>query len=551
MRHLKKADVEWAILLERPAAVNAPPSAKSCLPPLRAACYTCIMSDESDLTAKTVLYCLAQGKLEKARSEAERLRAMAPDAPQTLAVLGDLALAEHQPQQAFDLWMRGADGFHKLGQPERVLACQQRIVRLEPARLNPVSQARHRLLSYLVPAEGRLASGDLEGALEAYRLAVKANPNHTVGYQRLASLLARMGRRDEACEQYLVVGRAFLGHNLAAKAKPFYQRVLELEPRHHEALAALAEILQAEGALAESGRMKVCAAEGALEQGDLAQAALLVRQLQALAPGSAVGFYLSGILSLKQGHREEARESFARFLAASPHLRALMQQSGAAVQEPKALPAGPLAHVDMQSPLAALSMQPGPLSEDDLVVLLTMGEMCLAEEMFDEGKQIYERVLRSRPGSEEAFNNLNQARIGLGLPALRVPTGVSLAPTRDAASVSRLPLKPSTLPSDPLEYLAQMEAQGLAYAPASLAKAAAPQGASLPPLPPLPPLPALPSLAAKPAETQPVSALGSVLAGELKDRVVKGRITRTAYQLSAGELPPAGRYTRLEEDIIE
>jgi tetratricopeptide (TPR) repeat protein len=487
------------------------------------------MSTESDLTAKTVLYCLAQGKLDKARGEAVRLRAMAPDEAQTLAVLGDLEQAEGRPQAAFDLWMRAADGFHKQAQPERVLACQQRLVRLDAAGLDAASQARHRLLSYLVPAEVRLASGDLEGALEAYRLAVKANPNHTVGYQRLAGLLARMGRVEEACEQHLVVGRAFLAHNLPAKAKPFYQKVLELMPRHHEALAALAEILQGEGALAESGHMKICAAEGALEQGDLAQASLLVRQLQALAPGAAASHYLSGVLSLKQGRREEAREAFGRYLAASPHLRSLLKQAGALPPVPKA-PAGPLDKVEMPSPLAALSMQPGPLSEDDLVVLLTMGEMCLAEEMFDEAKQIYERVLRSRPGSEEAFNNLNQARIGLGLPALRVPTGVSLAPTRDAASAPGAPIKPSTLPRDPLEYLAQMEAQGLGLP------------AGPPPLPPLP---------AKPAEAQPVSPLGSVLAGELKDRVVKGRITRTAYQLSAGELPPSGRYARMDEDIIE
>jgi tetratricopeptide (TPR) repeat protein len=494
------------------------------------------MSTESDLTAKTVLYCLAQGKLDKARSEAARLRAMAPDEAQTLAVLGDLQSAEGRPQEAFDLWMRAADGFHKQAQPERVLACQQRLVRLDPASLDPASQARHRLLSYLVPAEVRLASGDMEGALEAYRLAVKANPNHTVGYQRLAGLLARLGRLEEACEQHLVVGRAFLAHGLPAKAKPFYQKVLELTPRHNEAMAALAEILQGEGSLAEAGHLKICAVEGALEQGDLAQAALLERQLQALAPGSAAALYLSGILSLKQGRREEARESFKRYLAASPHLRGLLEQAGARPAEPKG-PQSPLDRVEMQSPLAALSMQPGPLSEDDLVVLLTMGEMCLAEEMFDEAKQIYERVLRSRPGSEEAFNNLNQARIGLGLPALRVPTGVSLAPTRDAASAPGAPIKPSSLPRDPLEYLAQMEAQGLGLP------------AGLPPLPPLPVMAAAPQGPAP--QAQPVSPLGSVLAGELKDRVVKGRITRTAYQLSAGELPPSGRYARMDEDIIE
>jgi len=500
------------------------------------------MTTETDLTAKTVLYCLAQGKLDKARSEAARLRAMAPDEAQTLAVLGDLQMAEGRPQEAFDLWMRAADGFHKLGQPERVLACQQRLVRLDATNLDSASQARHRLLSYLVPAEVRLASGDMEGALEAYRLAVKANPNHTVGYQRLAGLLARMGRAEEACDQHLVVGRAFLAHSLPGKAKPFYQKVLELMPRHNEALAALAEILQGEGSMAEAGHLKICAVEGALEQGDLAQAALLERQLQAMAPGSTAALYLSGILSLKQGRREEAREAFKRYLAASPHLRSLLEQAGARAPEPKPkAQASPLERVEMQSPLAALSMQPGPLSEDDLVVLLTMGEMCLAEEMFDEAKQIYERVLRSRPGSEEAFNNLNQARIGLGLPALRVPTGVSLAPTRDAASAPGAPIKPSTLPRDPLEYLAQMEAQGLGLP------------AGLPPLPSLPPLPAFaaagPQALAQPA--QPVSPLGSVLAGELKDRVVKGRITRTAYQLSAGELPPSGRYARMDEDIIE
>lgn len=192
--------------------------------------------------------------------------------------------------------------------------------------------------------------------------------------------------------------------------------------------------------------------------------------------------------------------------------------------------------------VAPAMLSPQETEPEDRSILQTMGEMCLAEEMFEEAKQVFERLTRADPGHELYWELLNRARGGLGLSPLFAsaakPPAVPPLPAQETGTAG---------PGTPVAPLFEAAQPSLPLSPPPL-KPLATVPSSLPPLKPLavtpqapPPVPA----AAAPSAPLPQAAPKARVAGAEPLPVAKittpdgSHIERTQYVIQLGELPPA------------
>src|SRR5512138_1978891 len=97
------------------------------------------------------------------------------------------------------------------------------------------------------------ARGKLSRAADLYRAALRGDPNDVATRQKLAEVLRRTGRTDEAIDAYRAVADRFARDGLLIKAIAISKTILELDPAHGETQAVLAG-LYARRAAAEGTR---------------------------------------------------------------------------------------------------------------------------------------------------------------------------------------------------------------------------------------------------------------------------------------------------------
>ena len=543
------------------------------------------MSAESQTISHRISVLLIAGRTAEARVELDRLLALDPDDPDARSVAGDVYAYTGAHSAAYKQYNLAAETFNRLGRADMALAVHHKILELDPGMLDATTQTRIRLLALLVAAEDAVVMGHNDKAVAGFQEAIRQFPNHTITYQRLASLLVRLGRVEDAAEQYLVVARAFYAHGVLDKARPYFERVLELKPDHAEGLGSLLACLRQEGKDEEGQRFVKAGVLAHLQAGRQEEAAALFESLpEAQREGPSA---LGAALLLQSGEVGQAERMAAGLERARPELadwfktlgRSALERGDSVVAEayfrwvqggarsdapvnPAPLPAPPWARPAQEEPARpgmsaptglgppplpppGLGPPPPPLSSkaapelagssdsastavapsgEDQNILQTMGEMCLAEEMFEEAKQVFERLSRVQPENALIWELLNRSRSGLGLapvmPARRavVPApapvswlpGLAPEPGADQASVvavagpdrvlgpaALVPAKPVGLPSSSIVF----------------------KPVVLPPRP------------AGPQRTSPRPLLAPMVGG--------GRIERATYTVQLGELPPA------------
>jgi tetratricopeptide (TPR) repeat protein len=563
------------------------------------------MSDEKQAIAQNISLLISRNRSADARVELERLLALDPEDPESRSLAGDVYAWTGADAAAYKQYNMAADTFNRLGRADKALGVHHKILDLDTSMMDAANQARIRLLTLLVGAEDALVAGQNDKAVAGYSEAIRQFPNHTITYQRLGSLLVRLGRHGEAVEQYLTVGRAFYAHGVLPKARPYFERVLELQADQGEALEAVLACLKTEGKESEGIRFMKAAVQQALERGrnedaaawferlpessrdgatplgaalllqsgEVGQAERMVTQLDLKRSEVSDWFKTLGRSALDRGDSLSA-DVFFRWgtgqveavsaasiptelpspapelalatpppglalpvpppglalpspppglalpppvpgpppLAAplglglptpppgldvppappphpSPALVASLAPAPPAPIVPVAVPQALVAAVAVNVPevtAAAPSAPQSPETQDDRSILQTMGEMCLAEEMFEEAKQVFERLTKAEPQRELYWDLLNRARQGLGLSQV-LPAAV-LPPVAAAPEAVLLP---------PVQ--AEAKAPVLEAPPVPIEAAAAPPAQEPAPLPPPlaeePPVPAVPAFA--------------------------------------------------------
>jgi tetratricopeptide (TPR) repeat protein len=676
------------------------------------------MSDEKQAIAQNISLLLSQNRSAEARVELDRLLALDPEDPESRSMAGDVYAWTGADAAAYKQYNMAADAFNRLGRADKALGVHHKILDLDTSMMDAANQARIRLLSLLVGAEDALVAGQNDKAVAGYSEAIRQFPNHTITYQRLATLLVRLGRHSEAVEQYLTVGRAFYAHGVLPKARPYFERVLELQADQAEALEAVLACLKAENKEDEAPRFMQAAVQRLLETGhneeaaawferlpeglrdgasnlgaalllqseEVGQAERMVAQLDLSRSENRDWFKGMGQAALDRGdsfaadiffrwgngqiEASPAAETPVPVSAPVPEIVALVAPAPTLPQPaPAAAPVAPpqlMAPVPLMAPVLAPPLAPPVLApapplglglpvpppglvpsapppglglptpppglappappqglgvpappnalqapaalplvetQEDRAILQTMGEMCLAEEMFEEAKQVFERLSKLDPDRGTYVDLLNKARQGLGLapaeaaeikaPPVAEPRPAPAAPVLAPPAPVAAPLSPPPVPRavPPLPLFAAAPAEPAVEAPQegrpqleevgrrghSNAKgdshverpsvewgdspyavgpnAALAEGQAHPAPPPAPipamPMPAAvlapPPLAPPKAVPVPVAAPPVRQVARAEEKVMAlastpsgpSKIVRTAFEVSLGELPPS------------
>jgi tetratricopeptide (TPR) repeat protein len=538
------------------------------------------MSDEKQAIAQNISLLIAENRSAEARVELDRLLALDPEDPESRSLAGDVYAWTGADGAAYKQYNLAADTFNRLGRADKALGVHHKILDLDTSQMDAGTQGRIRLLTLLVGAEDALVAGQNERAVQGYQEAIRQFPNHTITYQRLGTLLVRMGRHAEAVEQYLTVGRAFYGHGVLPKARPYFERVLELQADQSEALEAVLACLKAEEkegegvrflkaavqqslalghndeAAAWFDRLPEASREGAtplaaallLQREEVGQAERMVEHLDLSRSEVTDWFKTLGRAALDRGDSlcadvyfrwgagqveappapaaepEQAPAAVAPVAPAAAAPVAVVEEApaiSAAAPEPVPMPAAPSVAavpaslpvpppglvapvppppgISLPTPPAGLAPPPPPPpgmglptpppglaapkppipaadSQEDRTILQTMGEMCLAEEMFEEAKQVFERLLKADPSHGQYLDLLNRARAGLGL----APASASSSPE---PSVTAVHTPAMAAPSPPPPPAPAPIAVAPAPPPPLIAPSAPPVAPSLPPLP--------------------------------------------------------------------
>ncbi|HTB22912.1 MAG TPA: tetratricopeptide repeat protein [bacterium] len=499
------------------------------------------MSQASQAIFQSISTLLTQRRTAEARAELERLLALDPEDPEARSQAGDVYAYTGAHSAAYKQYNQAAETYNRLGRADMALAVHHKILELDPGTLDSAAQTRLRLLSLLVAAEDAVVAGQYDKAVASYHAAIGQFPNHTISYQRLASLLVRLNRVDEAAEQYLVVAQAFYAHGVKSKARPYFERVLELKPDQAESLEALLACLKFENKESEGIRYIKAAVLASLQAGSAERAVALFKRLP--SPAGEESGPLAAALLLQAGESERADRLAARLDLGNVDVQNFFKGLGRAALErgdratasvyvrwtqgrtsglapapaPAPAPLPPPAPVPPPPlPVAAVPAPPAPLvaplplpapaaglapqvkktvPQQDRTVLRTTGEVCLAEGMFEEARQIFERLHQAQIEDAPYWELLNRARAGLGLS----PESLAVPPP----------------PSPPMQPLARPLASGPGAPPSRMLQR--PRSSAVP--------------------AAPASSVA---------------ISRTAYVVQLGELPPAvASAVDQADDLIE
>ncbi len=194
--------------------------------------------------------------------------------------------------------------------------------------------------SLTVSADRAFSSGDIYSAVEEYKLALLADETNLIARNSLGVCYARLGKYGEASAQFAAILRQApddimatynQGHTLLKQGEPdqarhFFERCLELDPKHIFSLIRLGQLAEQSD---DMGAARDCYArarsipggEGLthrhlarleMREGNLEQAREHLHQALVHNPKDALAMHLLAKMYLEQGEDAEIAETLAR-----------------------------------------------------------------------------------------------------------------------------------------------------------------------------------------------------------------------------------------------
>ena len=257
-------------------------------------------------------------------------------------------------------------------------------------------------------------SGDLDGAIRAYREYLAAQPDSLQARSNLGAALARAGRYDEAIAEYeiglgknpdnpallLNLGLAYYKTGRHADAAARFERALSLAPQFREQvtllLAAcdntLGRYKQAAALLAPLEKDKAgdpgfdyLYGTALIGDGQQAGAAAVIDRI--LSHGdSAEAYLLRGTLELSAHDRDRARADLEKAIALNPRLPGAHARLGELL----------LALGEAEQARAAFTQELA-LDPDEFTSNLNLGVLAKEDQVYPDARRSLERALKTRP----------------------------------------------------------------------------------------------------------------------------------------------------------
>ena len=165
---------------------------------------------------------------------------------------------------------------------------------------------------YLASAQKHVLKGNLDRAIKDYEQLVALDPQDLRHRQRLAELLVRVNRKDEALREFETIGKFYADNAYYLKSIAVYKQIQKFTPHNMSVSLLLAELNEKQGlkgnALAEYQSVVLAHEKG----GEYGEAARVLERMIALDPENVAIHLKLAEVNLQADFRDRAYREFLR-----------------------------------------------------------------------------------------------------------------------------------------------------------------------------------------------------------------------------------------------
>jgi tetratricopeptide (TPR) repeat protein len=264
------------------------------------------MADKTSIMKEAHKY-LAKGQIDKAIAEWEKLTKESPDG-NTHNIIGDLYLKKGDKKNAVVSFHRAAKFFRFEGFSLKALALYKKALNINPAdpdalyALGELSEEKglttDSIKYYLAAADSLSKEGKKDRILNVYEKILSLSPSNIPLRTKVAEIFLKEGLRSETAKEYVAVAKIYEEKGDIHKSREFYQKTLELQPSHKEALIGIVHLCEASGEV-----------ETAIEH---------MRKATEFFPDDTDVFLRYAELLAAGGHDETAKDVLSRLIGKEP-----------------------------------------------------------------------------------------------------------------------------------------------------------------------------------------------------------------------------------------
>jgi tetratricopeptide (TPR) repeat protein len=199
--------------------------------------------DKSSIVEKAQKF-TANGQLDKAIEEWQKLIRQTPNDGNIYNTIGDLQLKRSLPQKAVEAYLKGAEAFQGAGFELKTIAVYKKVIKIDPSRLDVYEKLAdlnaHRGMAANATEEyHRIAKqyaklGNAKAALLIYQKLADLDPENVQARIKLAEMCAKEGFSDQALEAYQKSLEFLRARNKPNEASRVLKEIEQLRPGFQE-----------------------------------------------------------------------------------------------------------------------------------------------------------------------------------------------------------------------------------------------------------------------------------------------------------------------------
>ncbi len=393
-----------------------------------------------------------QGKLDQAVAEYHAILRTDPNNCNVLNALGDLSIRIGSKAEAIGYFKRLGEVYRLDGLHVRAIAVYKKVLKLDPLHAEASLACAEMYAEQGLTAEAKLQfqtladqcvrSGDMFGALEIYGKMSLVEPGHPPTLSKVAGLLAKAGRLDQALAKLKTLEDRLVTAGHTDDIRQIYQKTVELlrsQRRGAEATLLTERLASLDPSVAEARLDEALTAAfpgGQNHPEPVARAETLVEEAPSLqilpgpsevreepgplAPAEEIGGWFDGAPGgvLKE-IAEEAEERVAPGMLDMLEMDVAVGEEGPSEEaiEAAAIELDPLQGSETVTPQLEPSPAPGGLDGSQTVAeKLQEAQFYLEQGMLQEARDSLQRILRQDPAHPVAKQHLADIERGADRP---------------------------------------------------------------------------------------------------------------------------------------